>query len=119
MVYAEQLIKSNGGRYKPGANMIFGDRTIVGEQLNVDGISISGRTFRPGDLVIELSREPSGIMLYVNVADTNVFEQGPFADEPAGLKAYGEFKGRARSSRMEISDDKLNIMPKEEKTEEG
>ncbi len=94
---------------------VFGKRTIVGQQLNVDRISIPGRTLKIGDVALELSREQKGIMLYLNVAGDpieRVFEEGPFQDEPAGLEAYGRFKGyiRGEKSRIEIVEGKLSVI---------
>ncbi|MBI4163588.1 MAG: hypothetical protein HY512_01885 [Candidatus Aenigmarchaeota archaeon] len=94
---------------------IFGNRTIVGQQLDVDRVSIPGRTLNLGDVALELSREEKGIMLYLNVVGDpveRVFEEGPFADEPAGLDAYGRFKRyiRGETSRIEIVEGKLSVI---------
>ena len=102
---------------------VFGARTIVSESLNVNSVRILGaeREFRTGELTLELSREKKGITLYVNAAGTDVFEEGPFPDEPEGLKAYTEFKKNARKGncRLEISDGRLNIISTDANKNEG
>ncbi len=99
---------------------VFGNRAIVGQQLNVDRISIPGRTLKRGDVALELSREESGIMLYLNVAGDpveRVFEDGPFPDEPTGLDAYARFKDyiRGENSRIEIVEGKVSVISPDEK----
>ncbi len=111
MGYTEGSPEPDAGGYRSKATRGFGDRTIVSEALDIRRVTIPDRTLRPSDLMLELSREEKGIMLYVNAVGEDVFEQGPFADESAGLAAYGEFKKRVKGARLEVVEGKLNIIP--------